>query len=56
MGIATVEGGEATITATHAATNMSASIPVTAHTLQDQFYLFQVTPAVKTTLALYQRR
>lgn len=50
MGIATVEGGEATITATHAATNMSASIPVTAHTLQDQFYLFQVTPAVKTTL------
>ena len=50
MGIATVEGGEATITATHAATNMSASIPVTAHTLQDQFYLFQVTPAVETTL------
>lgn len=50
MGIATVEGGEAIITATHAATNMSASIPVTAHTLQDQFYLFQVTPAVKTTL------
>lgn len=50
MGIATVEGGEATITATHAATHMSASIPVTAHTLQDQFYLFQVTPAVTTTL------
>lgn len=50
MGIATVEGGEATITATHAATDMSASIPVTAHTLQDQFYLFQVTPAVETTL------
>lgn len=50
MGIATVEGGKATITATHAATNMSASISVTAHTLQDQFYLFQVTPAVKTTL------
>lgn len=50
MGIATVEGGEAIITATHAATDMSASIPVTAHTLQDQFYLFQVTPAVKTTL------
>ena len=50
MGIATVEGGEATITATHAATDMSASISVTAHTLQDQFYLFQVTPAVKTTL------
>ncbi len=50
MGIATVEGGKAIITATHAATNMSASIPVTAHTLQDQFYLFQVTPAVETTL------
>lgn len=50
MGIATVEGGEAIITATHAATDMSASISVTAHTLQDQFYLFQVTPAVKTTL------
>ena len=50
MGIATVEGGEATITATHAATDMSASIPVTAHTLRDQFYLFQVTPAVETTL------
>lgn len=50
MGIATVEGGEATITATHAATDMEASIKVTADTLRDQFYLFQVTPAVKTTL------
>ena len=50
MGIATVEGGEAIITATHAATDMKASIKVTADTLQDQFYLFQVTPAVKTTL------
>ena len=50
MGIATVEGGEATITATHAATGMKDTISVTADTLQDQFYLFQVTPAVKTTL------
>lgn len=50
MGIATVEGGEATITATHAATDMEASIKVTADTLRDQFYLFQVTPAVETTL------
>ena len=50
MGIATVEGGEAIITATHAATDMKASIKVTADTLRDQFYLFQVTPAVKTTL------
>lgn len=50
MGIATVEGGEATITATHAATDMEASIKVKADTLRDQFYLFQVTPAVETTL------
>ena len=50
MGIATVEGGKAIITATHAATGMKDTISVTADTLQDQFYLFQVTPAVKTTL------
>lgn len=50
MGIATVKGGEATITATHAATDMEASIKVKADTLRDQFYLFQVTPAVETTL------
>lgn len=50
MGIATVEGGEAIITATHAATDMEASIKVKADTLRDQFYLFQVTPAVETTL------
>ena len=50
MGIATVEGGKATITATHAATDMEASIKVKADTLRDQFYLFQVTPAVETTL------
>lgn len=50
MGIATVEGGEAIITATHAATGMKDTISVTADTLQDQFYLFQVTPAVETTL------
>lgn len=50
MGIATVEDGKATITATHAATGMKDTISVTAHTLQDQFYLFQVTPAVETTL------
>ena len=45
-----MEGGKATITATHAATGMKDTISVTAHTLQDQFYLFQVTPAVETTL------
>ena len=50
MGIATVEGGKATITATHAATGMKDTISVTADTLRDQFYLFQVTPAVTTTL------
>lgn len=50
MGLATVEGGEAIITATHAATGMKDTISVTADTLQDQFYLFQVTPAVETTL------
>ena len=50
MGIATVEGGKATITATHAATGMKDTISVTADTLRDQFYLFQVTPAVETTL------
>lgn len=50
MGISSVEGGKATITATHAATGMSASIPVTATTLRDKFYLFQVTPAAETTL------
>lgn len=50
MGIATVEGGEAIITATHAATGMKDTISVTADTLRDQFYLFQVTPAVTTTL------
>ena len=50
MGVATVEDGTAAITATHAATGMKADIPVTAHTLREQFYLFQVTPAVETTL------
>lgn len=50
MGVATVKDGTATITATHAATGMSASIPVTANTLKDKFYLFQVTPALETTL------
>ena len=50
MGISTTEGGSATITATHAATGMSASVEVHASTLKDKFYLFQVTPAAETTL------
>jgi len=42
--------GTATVTATHAATGMSASVQVTAKTLQNKFYLFQLTPAAETTL------
>lgn len=42
--------GTATVTATHAATGMSAAVQVTAETLQNKFYLFQLTPAAKTTL------
>ncbi len=42
--------GTATVTATHAATGMSAAVQVTAKTLQNKFYLFQLTPAAKTTL------
>lgn len=42
--------GTATVTATHAATGMSAAVQVTAKTLQNKFYLFQLTPAAETTL------
>ena len=42
--------GTATITATHAATGMRAAVQVTAKTLQNKFYLFQLTPAAETTL------
>ena len=42
--------GTATVTATHAATGMKAAVQVTAETLQNKFYLFQLTPAAKTTL------
>ena len=42
--------GSATVTATHAATGMSADVQVTAKTLQNKFYLFQLTPAAETTL------
>lgn len=42
--------GTATVTAIHAATGMSAAVQVTAETLQNKFYLFQLTPAAKTTL------
>ena len=50
MGIASIKDGEATITAIHAATGMTAEVTVTASTLKDKFYLFQVTPALETTL------
>lgn len=42
--------GTATVTATHAATGMRAAVQVTAETLQNKFYLFQLTPAAETTL------
>ena len=42
--------GTATVTATHAATGMKPAVQVTAETLQNKFYLFQLTPAAETTL------
>lgn len=39
-----------TITAIHAATNMSDSVTVSVETLRDKLYLFQVSPAAETTL------
>ena len=50
MALSGLANGSATVTATHAATGMSAAVQVTAETLQNKFYLFQLTPAAKTTL------
>ena len=50
MALSGLANGSATVTATHAATGMSADVQVTAKTLQNKFYLFQLTPATKTTL------
>ena len=50
MALSGLANGTATVTATHAATGMSAAVQVTAETLQNKFYLFQLTPAVETTL------
>ena len=50
MALSGLANGTATITATHAATGMSAAVQVTAKTLQNKFYLFQLTPAAETTL------
>ena len=50
MALSGLANGTATVTATHAATGMHAAIQVTAKTLQNKFYLFQLTPAAETTL------
>lgn len=50
MGISSTASGETTITATHAATGMSATLTVQSSTLKDKFYFFQVDPAIETTL------
>ena len=50
MALSALANGTATVTATHAATGMSAAVQVTAETLQNKFYLFQLTPAAETTL------
>lgn len=50
MALSGLVNGTATVTATHAATGMRAAVQVTAKTLQNKFYLFQLTPAAETTL------
>ena len=50
MALSALANGTATVTATHAATGMRADVQVTAKTLQNKFYLFQLTPAAETTL------
>lgn len=50
MALSGLANGTASVTATHAATGMSAAVQVTAETLQNKFYLFQLTPAKETTL------
>ena len=50
MALSGLANGTATVTATHAATGMRAAVQVTAKTLQNKFYLFQLTPAAETTL------
>ena len=50
MALSGLTNGTATVTATHAATGMNAAVQVTAKTLQNKFYLFQLTPAAETTL------
>ena len=50
MALSGLANGTATVTATHAATGMNATVQVTAKTLKNKFYLFQLTPAAETTL------
>ena len=50
MAVSATLDGTATVTATHAATNMSDSVTVNVDTLRDQLYLFQVSPARETAL------
>ena len=52
---ATGAAAEVTVTATHAATGMTDTVTVSAETLQDQFYLFQATPAAVTTVTYTNR-
>lgn len=47
---ATADAENVTITAIHAATGMKDSVTVNVETLENQLYLFQVSPAVITTL------
>lgn len=50
MALASTVDGTATITATHAKTGMKDSVTVNVTTLREKFYLFQFSPAMKTTV------
>ena len=50
MAISSVTDGTATISATHANTGMSDSVTVSIKTLREKFYLFQLSPALRTEL------
>lgn len=50
MALSSTADGKAVITATHAKTGMSDSVEVDVTTLREKFYLFQFSPAMKTTV------
>ena len=50
MALSATVDGTATITATHAKTGMKDSVTVDVTTLREKFYLFQFSPAMKTTV------